>query len=389
VSVKLLCDRSKIGTCTVTEAATKFLNSCCREEKMLLCFVVIAFIPLITVATTEIVVLLISPPFCTMMQDNYNFESILPQTLYTNPNPNPNPEPLDNDSSSSNKKRRRPSASALTLIDAASSSASSAKLRTKKKKTFYKKKGMAEKKAPRDSKGQWTEQDDSIIVDAVTDSSKQPFTEWSDLAKRLPGRVGNQIRERWVNHLNPNINHLPFSREDDLLLWEGHKKLGKRWVDISTKYFNSTRSENHIKNRWHSVRFKKFISNDYRKAKENEAAAKCEATAKRKLEQLQRAQQVKAVKAVNAVNAKENEIAAKREAAAKRKLQQVEAVKAVIAKENEAAAKREATARRELQQLQRTQQVEAVNAKHQGSKNGFLNSCIKYHQHFLYPPQYL
>jgi hypothetical protein len=146
---------------------------------MLLCFVVIAFIPLITVATTEIVVLLISPPFCTMMQDNYNFESILPQTLYTNPNPNP--EPLDNDSSSSNKKRRRPSVSALTLIDAASSSASSAKLRTKKKKTFYKKKGMAEKKAPRDSKGQWTEQDDSIIVDAVTDSSKQPFTEWSDL----------------------------------------------------------------------------------------------------------------------------------------------------------------------------------------------------------------
>ena len=112
-------------------------------------------------------------------------------------------------------------------------------------------------------KGQWTDQEDSIVIDAVTNSSEQPFTRWSDLAQRLPGRVGKQIRDRWVNHLNPNINHLPFSREDDLLLWEGHKKLGKRWVEISTKSFNSTRSENHIKNRWYSASFKKFISNEF------------------------------------------------------------------------------------------------------------------------------
>jgi len=112
-------------------------------------------------------------------------------------------------------------------------------------------------------KGQWQDHEDAIVVEAVTTSTEQPFTRWSDLAQRLPGRVGKQIRDRWVNHLNPNINHLPFSREDDLLLWEGHKKLGKRWVEISTKYFNSTRSENHIKNRWYSASFKKFIANEF------------------------------------------------------------------------------------------------------------------------------
>ena len=112
-------------------------------------------------------------------------------------------------------------------------------------------------------KGQWTDYEDSIVIEAVTTSSEQPFTRWSDLAQRLPGRVGKQIRDRWVNHLNPNINHLPFSREDDLLLWEGHKKLGKRWVEISTKFFDSNRSENHIKNRWYSASFKKFISNEF------------------------------------------------------------------------------------------------------------------------------
>eukprot|EP00529_Nitzschia_sp_RCC80_P008435 CAMPEP_0113504798 /NCGR_PEP_ID=MMETSP0014_2-20120614/34926_1 /TAXON_ID=2857 /ORGANISM="Nitzschia sp." /LENGTH=1174 /DNA_ID=CAMNT_0000399969 /DNA_START=400 /DNA_END=3924 /DNA_ORIENTATION=- /assembly_acc=CAM_ASM_000159 len=112
-------------------------------------------------------------------------------------------------------------------------------------------------------KGQWTDQEDAIVIEAVQTSSEQPFTRWSDLAQRLPGRVGKQIRDRWVNHLNPNINHLPFSREDDLLLWDGHKKLGKRWVEISTKLFNSSRSENHIKNRWYSASFKKFISNEF------------------------------------------------------------------------------------------------------------------------------
>jgi Myb-like DNA-binding domain len=112
-------------------------------------------------------------------------------------------------------------------------------------------------------KGQWTDHEDAIVMEAVSTSSEQPFTRWSDLAQRLPGRVGKQIRDRWVNHLNPAINHLPFSREDDLLLWDGHTKLGKRWVEISTKYFNNNRSENHIKNRWYSASFKKFITNQF------------------------------------------------------------------------------------------------------------------------------
>ena len=109
-------------------------------------------------------------------------------------------------------------------------------------------------------KGQWTDHEDAVVMEAVITSSEQPFTRWTDLAQRLPGRIGKQIRDRWVNHLNPKINHLPFTRDDDLKLWEAHKKLGKRWVDIATQFFDSTRSENRIKNRWYSASFKKFIS---------------------------------------------------------------------------------------------------------------------------------
>ena len=76
-------------------------------------------------------------------------------------------------------------------------------------------------------------------------------------------RAGKQIRDRWVNYLNPAIHHLPFTREDDVKLHKGHAALGKRWAEISLKFFNGSRSENQIKNRWYSASFKKFIMKEY------------------------------------------------------------------------------------------------------------------------------
>ncbi|KAL3905981.1 MAG: hypothetical protein SGILL_009460 [Bacillariaceae sp.] len=112
-------------------------------------------------------------------------------------------------------------------------------------------------------KGNWTEEEDRFIMKSVQSSAEQPFTRWSELAHRMPGRHGKQIRERWVNHLDPNINHLPFSKEDDLKLWHATKEHGKKWVEISAKYFNNTRAENQIKNRWYSAAFKKFIAEKF------------------------------------------------------------------------------------------------------------------------------
>ena len=56
---------------------------------------------------------------------------------------------------------------------------------------------------------------------------------------------------------------MPFTKDDDMKLWDGHKQLGKRWVEISTKFFKSSRSENHIKNRWYSASFKKFVATEF------------------------------------------------------------------------------------------------------------------------------
>lgn len=42
-------------------------------------------------------------------------------------------------------------------------------------------------------------------------------------------------------------------------LWKGQSEIGKRWVEISNRNFEGSRSENHLKNRWYSASFKKFV----------------------------------------------------------------------------------------------------------------------------------
>jgi hypothetical protein len=107
-----------------------------------------------------------------------------------------------------------------------------------------------------------------IIFNAVTTSLYQPFTCWDDLVDHqgiLPDKMRKQIRDRWVNHLNPKLNHRPFTDEDDLILWKGQQKLGNKWVEISVNYFHSTRSDNHCRNRWYSPAFRKFINKTFKK----------------------------------------------------------------------------------------------------------------------------
>ena len=74
----------------------------------------------------------------------------------------------------------------------------------------------------------------------------------------------NEIGIDKVPCILPTLLRLTFYYQD-LMLWEGHHVIGKRWVEISSKIFNGTRSENHIKNRWYSASFKKFISKEYGK----------------------------------------------------------------------------------------------------------------------------
>eukprot|EP00804_Cyclotella_cryptica_P015388 CCRYP_008013-RC/>CCRYP_008013-RC protein AED:0.60 eAED:0.60 QI:0/-1/0/1/-1/0/1/0/89 len=56
---------------------------------------------------------------------------------------------------------------------------------------------------------------------------------WSKIADALPGRIGKQCRERWHNHLNPDISKKAWSVEEDRTILEFHMTVGNRWSEIA------------------------------------------------------------------------------------------------------------------------------------------------------------
>jgi hypothetical protein len=103
-------------------------------------------------------------------------------------------------------------------------------------------------------KGSWTRHEDQTIIDFVTRNGTKS---WARLSALLPGRIGKQCRERWFNALDPAMNRGPWTPEEDSRLIELHAQHGNRWTKISE--LMPTRSDNAIKNRWHSTLSKRAV----------------------------------------------------------------------------------------------------------------------------------
>ena len=134
-------------------------------------------------------------------------------------------------------------------------------------------------------KRRFTVEEDAIIVHSV--QSAHPSKPcWTDICKLLSANHGkstqtqtheqphpqhqpqpqhqphapHRIRERWHNLLNPKLQKMPFTNEEDVKLYEGLREHGQKWTVISKDFFLDTRSDIQLKNRFRTVTFQQFYA---------------------------------------------------------------------------------------------------------------------------------
>jgi len=101
-------------------------------------------------------------------------------------------------------------------------------------------------------KGTWSKEEDEKILSLVKIYGKS----WSKLAKIMKSRNGKQIRDRFINVLDPEVKKGKFSYKEDKKIKELYLKYGPRWATIARGLPN--RTPDMIKNRFHSS-IKKYL----------------------------------------------------------------------------------------------------------------------------------
>ena len=111
-------------------------------------------------------------------------------------------------------------------------------------------------------KGPWSIEEDRKLLDWVR---REGPSKWSQCAEFINGRSGKQCRERWFNTLHPEVRRGFWSAEEDFIIFQSFSKFGSKWSQMAKEL--PGRTENSIKNRFYSTL--RRIASDAKKIRVN------------------------------------------------------------------------------------------------------------------------
>ncbi|KAJ9539666.1 hypothetical protein OSB04_026172 [Centaurea solstitialis] len=107
-------------------------------------------------------------------------------------------------------------------------------------------------------KGLWSPDEDLKLTSFIIN---HPHVSWKSVPLHAGlHRNGKSCRLRWTNYLRPGLKRGPFSSQEENTILTLHASLGNKWSQISQHL--PGRTDNNIKNYWHSYLKKRFCKSN-------------------------------------------------------------------------------------------------------------------------------
>ena len=87
--------------------------------------------------------------------------------------------------------------------------------------------------------------ENNFIIELV----KQFGEDWNEISKKLPGRTPKQIKDRYINYLRDGLKKEPWTKQEEQIILSMYQAIGPRWSRMMCNL--PGRSGNDIKNRWY------------------------------------------------------------------------------------------------------------------------------------------